>query len=130
MVTYAREFASHKYKTPPPSEHQFRFADLNTCETGSGGGELDFGEKQQVVNRHRKFAEAVAPILSETVELFAGRHFREVPISLDAQGGIGDVASRNKSRHARFWPGLDELGLVRGHKIEPHFDFDAGPGAL
>ena len=37
--TYAREFASHKYKISPPGEHQFRFADLDSGETGPGGGD-------------------------------------------------------------------------------------------
>src|SRR6187551_3661711 len=40
--TYAREFASHKYKISAAGEHQFLFPDLHSSEAGAGGGEPDF----------------------------------------------------------------------------------------
>src|ERR1700716_3188866 len=104
--TYAREFAAHKYKIPAPGEHQFRLADLDSSEAGPGSGELDFGEKHQVVNRDGKLAEAVAPIFAAAVELLTRGHFGEMAVGLDAESGVGDIARGNECRNAGLRPGL------------------------
>src|SRR5207302_411236 len=98
-----------KYKFAPPGQHQLSLAHFHATDTGFGGGELDFGEEKQIVNRFRELPEAVAPVALNAVELIAGAGLGDLAVSFDPQSSVADVIGRNERRNAPFWIALIRL---------------------
>src|SRR5437667_193969 len=57
------------------------------------------------------------------IQVIRSGDFRDPPISLNAQGGIVDIAAGEKSGDDSV--AVDKLGFVSGDEIEPHLYFEA-----
>ena len=117
--------AADKDKVPSPGEHQFPLAHLDPTDAGAGSGELDFAEKQQVVNRRRPFPKPVAPFSPETLELFVRRDLSEAAVGLNAQRRVADVSGGNEGGQKFLRPGGEQFAFVAGDKIEPHLHLES-----